>query len=55
MTMMRYRLDRRAALGLIGGSAASVLVPVPGARVNAPPSITVEEAVGCRRTPVSLP
>ncbi len=35
MTMMRYRLDRRAALGLIGGSAASVLVPVPGARVNA--------------------
>ncbi|KUL97121.1 nitrate ABC transporter substrate-binding protein [Bosea sp. WAO] len=32
---MKYRLDRRAALGLIGGSAASVLIPVPGARVNA--------------------
>lgn len=35
MTMMKYRLSRRAALGLIGGSAASALVPVPGARVNA--------------------
>lgn len=32
---MKYRLDRRAALGLLGGSAASVLIPVPGARVNA--------------------
>lgn len=33
--MMKYRISRRAALGLIGGSAASALVPVPGARVNA--------------------
>lgn len=32
---MKYRVSRRAALGLIGGSAASVLIPVPGARVNA--------------------
>lgn len=32
---MKYRLDRRAALGLLGGSAASMLVPMPGARVNA--------------------
>ncbi|WP_293853308.1 ABC transporter substrate-binding protein [uncultured Alsobacter sp.] len=35
MTSMKYRIDRRAALGLIGGSAASLLIPVPGARVNA--------------------
>ncbi|KRE17844.1 nitrate ABC transporter substrate-binding protein [Bosea sp. Root381] len=33
--MMKYRIDRRAALGLIGGSAASMLVTVPGARVSA--------------------
>jgi NitT/TauT family transport system substrate-binding protein len=32
---MKYRLDRRAALGLLGGSAASMLIPMPGARVNA--------------------
>ena len=32
---MKYRVSRRAALGLIGGSAASALIPVPGARVNA--------------------
>jgi len=32
---MKYRINRRAALGLIGGSAASILVPVPGARVSA--------------------
>ena len=32
MTSMKYRIDRRAALGLIGGSAASLLVPIPGAR-----------------------
>jgi NitT/TauT family transport system substrate-binding protein len=35
MTGMKYRLDRRAALGLLGGTAASALVAVPGARVNA--------------------
>ena len=35
MTSMKYRIDRRAALGLLGGSAASLLIPVPGARVNA--------------------
>lgn len=35
MTTMKYRVNRRAALGLIGGSTASLLVPVPGARVNA--------------------
>lgn len=33
--MTKYRLSRRAALGLIGGSAAATLVSVPGARVNA--------------------
>jgi NitT/TauT family transport system substrate-binding protein len=33
--MMKYRINRRAALGLIGGSAASVLVPVPGSKVSA--------------------
>jgi NitT/TauT family transport system substrate-binding protein len=32
---MKYRLDRRAALGLIGGGAASVLIPLPGRSVNA--------------------
>jgi NitT/TauT family transport system substrate-binding protein len=32
---MKYRLDRRAALGLLGGASASVIVPVPGQRVNA--------------------
>jgi NitT/TauT family transport system substrate-binding protein len=32
---MKYRLDRRAALGLIGGSAASVLLPVTGRRAEA--------------------
>ena len=35
MTSMKYRIDRRAALGLLGGSAASLLIPVPGSRVNA--------------------
>jgi NitT/TauT family transport system substrate-binding protein len=35
MTMTKYRIDRRAALGLLGGGAASCLIPVPGARVNA--------------------
>ncbi len=35
MTMMKYRLDRRAALGLIGGAGASVLIPMPGRSVNA--------------------
>ncbi len=33
--MMKYRLDRRAALGLIGAGSASVLIPMPGSRVNA--------------------
>ncbi len=33
--MMKYRLDRRAALGLLGATSASVLVPMPGSRVNA--------------------
>src|SRR6478609_8215346 len=35
MTTMKYRVNRRAALGLIGGSTASLLIPVPGARVSA--------------------
>src|SRR6188768_1123821 len=35
MTTMKYRVNRRAALGLIGGSTASLLIPLPGARVNA--------------------
>jgi NitT/TauT family transport system substrate-binding protein len=35
MTIMKYRLDRRAALGLIGGAGASVLIPLPGRSVNA--------------------
>jgi NitT/TauT family transport system substrate-binding protein len=33
--MMKYRVSRRAALGLLGGSAAATLLPVAGARVNA--------------------
>jgi hypothetical protein len=33
--MMKYRLNRRAALGLLGGTAAASLVAVPGARVSA--------------------
>lgn len=33
--MMKYRVSRRAALGMIGASAASTLVAVPGARVSA--------------------
>jgi NitT/TauT family transport system substrate-binding protein len=33
--MMKYRLDRRAALGVLGGTTASVLVPMPGSKVNA--------------------
>ena len=35
MATMKYRVNRRAALGLIGGSTASLLIPVPGARVSA--------------------
>ena len=35
MTMMKYRIDRRKALGLMGGAAAASLVPAPGARVSA--------------------
>jgi NitT/TauT family transport system substrate-binding protein len=35
MTTMKYRLNRRAALGLIGGAGASVLIPMPGRSVNA--------------------
>ena len=35
MTTTRYRIDRRAALGLMGGGLASTLVAVPGARVAA--------------------
>jgi NitT/TauT family transport system substrate-binding protein len=35
MSMMKYRLNRRAALGFLGGSAAAGLVAVPGARVSA--------------------
>ena len=34
MTSAKYRIDRRAALGLLGGGAAT-LVAVPGARVSA--------------------
>lgn len=33
--MSKYRIDRRAALGLIGGAGASLLVPVSGGRVSA--------------------
>jgi NitT/TauT family transport system substrate-binding protein len=35
MSMMKYRLNRRAALGFLGGTAAAGLVAVPGARVSA--------------------
>ena len=35
MSTMKYRINRRAALGLVGGTAASYLIPLPGARVNA--------------------
>jgi NitT/TauT family transport system substrate-binding protein len=35
MTMMKYRIDRRKTLGLLGGTAAAYLMPVPGARVSA--------------------
>jgi NitT/TauT family transport system substrate-binding protein len=35
MSMMKYRLHRRAALRLLGGTAAASLVAVPVARVNA--------------------
>jgi NitT/TauT family transport system substrate-binding protein len=35
MSMMKYRLNRRAALGLLSGTAAAGLVAVPGARVSA--------------------
>jgi NitT/TauT family transport system substrate-binding protein len=35
MTMTRYRINRRGALGLLGGTVAAYLVPVPGARVSA--------------------
>ncbi|MGL4442709.1 MAG: ABC transporter substrate-binding protein [Alsobacter sp.] len=32
---MKYRIDRRAALGLLGGAGASALIPMTGSRVNA--------------------
>ncbi len=35
MTMTKYRIDRRVALGLLGGTAAASLVSVRGSRVNA--------------------
>jgi NitT/TauT family transport system substrate-binding protein len=35
MSVMKYRIDRRRALRLLGGTAAVSLVSVPGARVNA--------------------
>jgi NitT/TauT family transport system substrate-binding protein len=35
MSVMKYRIDRRRALGLLGGTAAASLVAVPGARVHA--------------------
>ena len=35
MTMTRYRLSRRAALGLIGAAGGSVLVELPGRRASA--------------------
>jgi NitT/TauT family transport system substrate-binding protein len=35
MSSTKYRIDRRAALKLLGGGAASCLVAVPGARVSA--------------------
>jgi NitT/TauT family transport system substrate-binding protein len=35
MTTMKYRLDRRAALGLLGGGAASILIPMRSTNVSA--------------------
>jgi NitT/TauT family transport system substrate-binding protein len=35
MTTMKYRIDRRRALGLLGGTVATTLIQVPGARVRA--------------------
>jgi NitT/TauT family transport system substrate-binding protein len=35
MTMKRYRMSRRTALGLAGGAAGSVLVELPGRRASA--------------------
>jgi NitT/TauT family transport system substrate-binding protein len=35
MICMKYRVDRRRALGLLGGTVASTLISVPGARVRA--------------------
>ena len=35
MTMTRYRLSRRTALGLIGATGGSVLVELPGRRASA--------------------
>ncbi len=35
MSMTRYRLSRRAALGLIGAAGGSVLVELPGRRASA--------------------
>jgi NitT/TauT family transport system substrate-binding protein len=35
MSMMKYRIDRRRALGLMGSAAAVSLVAVPGTRVSA--------------------
>src|SRR5438034_10135268 len=35
MSVMKYRIDRRRALRLLGGTAAVSLVSVPGARVSA--------------------
>lgn len=32
---MKYRMNRRGALGLLGGTAAAYLFPIPGARVSA--------------------
>src|SRR3981081_4738940 len=37
MTMTRYRLSRRAALGLIGAAGGSVLVKLPGRTASAQP------------------
>jgi hypothetical protein len=35
MSTRKYRLNRRAALDFLGGTAAAGLVAVPGARVSA--------------------
>lgn len=35
MTTTKFRIDRRAALGLLGGAGASLLLPVSGGRVSA--------------------